>query len=123
LAGGICAALYYFWPDLTGRSGAPLQPEALPPVRLLLFATVNFCVAGFNLLPVHGLDGGRILRLIAESRGPCGKKNAAVTVVSAAAVGLVLAIGVWLAAGGKGNISLLLMGLYLLILFLASRRR
>ena len=79
----------------------------------LRFALLNAVLAVFNLLPVSGLDGGRLLCLII-----CRKKDLyfalrtvkAVTVFLAAAVFL---FGVWLAVNGRLNLSVFITALYL----------
>ncbi|MBP1559269.1 MAG: hypothetical protein J6B40_06875 [Oscillospiraceae bacterium] len=47
----------------------------LPQYRFQLFSAINLVMGGFNLLPIQGLDGGRMLRLGLERF--CGPHRAA----------------------------------------------
>ena len=47
----------------------------LPQYRFQLFSAINLVMGGFNLLPIQGLDGGRMLRLGLERF--CGPLRAA----------------------------------------------
>ena len=84
----------------------------------LYFALLNLVIGVFNLLPLKGLDGGSILFCILEkSKGPA---KAAVILKK---ITLVLAVAIILAAitlteRGKINISIYIMGIYLLIMSL-----
>ena len=91
----------------------------MPFHPLLLFAAVNLFVGLFNLLPVNGLDGGRILRLALALRSETADQNTAVNVLSAAVILLLIACGL---AQGRGNPTLLIFGVYLLILLMMSRK-
>lgn len=84
----------------------------------LYFSLLNLVIGLFNLLPVKGLDGGTILFCILEkSKGP--DKAAVILKI----ITLVLAVAIILAAitltvRGKINISIYIMGIYLLIMSL-----
>ena len=84
----------------------------------LYFALLNLVIGVFNLLPLKGLDGGTILFCILEkSKGP-DKASVILKIIT-----LVLAVAIILAAitltvRGKINISIYIMGIYLLIMSL-----
>ena len=84
----------------------------------LYFALLNLVIGVFNLLPLKGLDGGTILFCILEkSKGP-DKASVILKIIT-----LVLAVAIILAAitltvQGKINISIYIMGIYLLIMSL-----
>ncbi len=88
----------------------------------LTFSGLNLMLALFNMLPVGRLDGGRALRCtLAMLAGPdladwFGKGLDRLC----AAVSLVA--GVWLAAFG-GNVTLLLVSLWLMPAFFVARRK
>lgn len=56
LLGGILYALYYAF----SRTGGPREVAMI----LRYLWTINFVLAGFNLIPAYPLDGGRILRSV-----------------------------------------------------------
>lgn len=79
------------------------------------FALINGVVAAFNMLPVSGLDGGRLLLILL-----CRKKDLyaamrtvnAITAVLAAAVFLA---GIYLIIKGSVNLSVFIVALYLAV--------
>ncbi|MBO4432044.1 MAG: hypothetical protein J5852_00785 [Clostridia bacterium] len=81
----------------------------------LRFALLNAVLALFNLLPVSGLDGGRLLCLIL-----CRKKDlySALRIVKNVSIVLAAAVfffGVVLGLNGKLNISVFITALYLAV--------
>ena len=84
----------------------------------LYFALLNLVIGVFNLLPLKGLDGGTLLFCILEkSKGP--DKAAVILKI----ITLVLAVAIILAAvtltvRGKINISIYIMGIYLVAMSL-----
>lgn len=84
--------------------------------RVGVFAMIHLVVAGFNLLPARGLDGGTLL--LAALQSPLGQQEGqkVFSVLSILFAGVVAAGGVTLLFAGSGNLSLLCIGVYLLIL-------
>ncbi len=85
------------------------------------FALINGVVAAFNMLPVSGLDGGRLLLILL-----CRKKDLyaamrtvnAITAVLAAAVFLA---GIYLIIKGSVNLSVFIVALYLAVCAILKR--
>ena len=80
-------------------------------------------VGGFNLLPIIGLDGGGILKLILGFRFKTSTMNIILYSVSVATISLILLLGFFILVDTKSNISLILMGLYLLLGILLSKKQ
>lgn len=82
---------------------------------LVAFGVVQFLVGAINLLPVKGLDGGTVLRVLALKY--C-KRNVDLTVklVSFCVSVAILVLGIAVAVKNTLNPSLLLLGIYLIIL-------
>ncbi|MBO4467707.1 MAG: site-2 protease family protein [Clostridia bacterium] len=80
------------------------------------YAVISLVIGLFNLLPVKGLDGGTILMLIIEKAAGSREKAEAVTKIITVIIGLLLLfVGAFLIIGGRINISIIIMGLYILI--------
>lgn len=73
--------------------------------NLYLFAGLNLCFGVLNLLPIHPLDGGKILVSLLSCRWPLGAEKV-VHAFSVVFSGALLGLG-WAAWKGWGNISLL----------------
>ena len=84
-------------------------------VLLAAFGVVQFLVGAINLFPVKGLDGGTVLTVLLEKY--C-KRNVALIVklVSFCVSVGVLVLGIAVAVKNTSNPSLLLLGIYLIIL-------
>ena len=84
-------------------------------VLLAAFGVVQFLVGAINLLPVKGLDGGTVLTVLLEKYS---KRNVALIVklVSFCVSVGVLVLGIAVAVKNTSNPSLLLLGIYLIIL-------
>lgn len=76
---------------------------------------VQLIVGLYNLLPIRGLDGGSILKALLELCG-AGEKEWILTLCSFFTAGTVMVLGLQLLLWGDSNISLLLLGVYLLLL-------
>ena len=84
----------------------------------LLFASVNALIAAFNLLPVAGLDGGTLLllvltRLFGERKAKLTLRVLGIMIASAAVFA-----GAFLLRNGICNPTVLLSGLYILVMTL-----
>ena len=82
---------------------------------LAAFGVVQFLVGAVNLLPIRGLDGGTVVRILLEKY--C-KRNVGL-ILKLVSIGVsigVLVLGVAVAVKNTSNPSLLLLGIYLIIL-------
>ena len=82
---------------------------------LAAFGVVQFLVGIINLLPIKGLDGGTVLRNLLE-RYYNGNVQLTVKLVSIGVSIGVLVLGIAVAVKNTSNPSLLLLGIYLIIL-------
>ncbi len=82
---------------------------------LASFGVVQFLVGIINLLPIKGLDGGTVLRNLLE-RYYKGNVQLTVKLVSIGVSIGVLVLGIAVAVKNTSNPSLLLLGIYLIIL-------
>ena len=82
---------------------------------LAAFGVVQFLVGAVNLLPIRGLDGGTVVRILLEKY--C-KRNVGLILKLVSIGGSigVLVLGVAVAVKNTSNPSLLLLGIYLIIL-------
>ena len=80
---------------------------------LYTFAGVNMVLGVFNLLPAGRLDGGRLVRLLAEWRGGPDAGAAMLNAATIVCAALALGGGIALFFIGNGNIALLASGMYL----------
>lgn len=98
-----------------------LLPFSAPPFAAQLCAA-GIVVGVFNLLPLSGLDGGDILRCLLDA--VC--KDETVYIISKAvdiAVSfMLLAVGIYIAAGPEQNPTMLIAAVYLAIYALALHR-
>lgn len=82
---------------------------------LLNFTIVNIIFAVFNFLPIKGLDGGTVLNgIFAKLR--LKNKEKILTVISFIFTFLLIFFGITVFLRNFGNISLLLLGIYLLVI-------
>ncbi len=87
---------------------------------LLYFAVVQFLVGFVNLLPVKGLDGGTALNIILSKFSRINAEFIC-NIVSIVLSCLLLTVGVAVSVKNAGNPSLMLLGIYLLVLNLIKR--
>lgn len=80
----------------------------------LFFLVANLALAALNLMPVPGLDGGRMLSALLLQRLELAAGERICRAVGAVASVLVLCGGVWLLYLTRYNFSLALIGCYLL---------
>ncbi|NLT58442.1 MAG: hypothetical protein GXX99_05720 [Clostridiales bacterium] len=80
----------------------------------LFFIVVNLALALLNLMPIQGLDGGRILEALLMPRMSLDRAERTLKAVSGAASALVFVAGLWLLYKTRYNFSLAMIGCYLL---------
>lgn len=84
-------------------------------VLLAAFGVVQFLVGAINLFPVKGLDGGTVLTVLLEKY--CNRNVALIVKLVSFCVSVgVLVLGIAVAVKNTSNPSLLLLGIYLIIL-------
>lgn len=82
----------------------------------LYYALINLVIGLFNLIPVTGLDGGTILYSILCRKLNPNKAMLILRIITLLIAAIVLFFAVWLALQGKINISLFIIGIYLLVM-------
>lgn len=82
-------------------------------------AAVHLCLGAFNLLPIHSLDGGKLIRLLFSCLFPYTVSRVLSLVVSYLTVFLLLFVGGLLCI--KGNFTLLITAVYLLLMLLSEK--
>ena len=82
----------------------------------LQYGLINLMIGIFNLLPVKGFDGGTVVTAIIEkATGNRMKAESAIKIITAVFGFLILFIGAFLILNGSINLSIIIMGLYILI--------
>ena len=82
----------------------------------LSFALINLIIALFNLLPVNGLDGGTLLKLsVSKITGSAERGEKTVKIITVIIGTAVLCTAVILILNKKINISMLIVGIYILM--------
>ena len=84
-------------------------------ISLLSFSAVNLLIFAFNLLPVRGLDGGSILYLSLAKIVQNSKCEVILDIISLLCGAVAVFLGVSGALMGKINLSLAILGLYIII--------
>lgn len=87
----------------------------------LAFATLNFVIAIFNLMPVTGLDGGVLLTLILARLTDIYKAEGIVRIITAAFAFFVFLLGIYFWASGTLNISVFITAIYLALCCLIKK--
>lgn len=82
---------------------------------LLHFAIINLLLGGFNMLPVTGLDGGTVLRLLLENRFGAGKAWHTVKIISFFSGIAVLSAALIITICGSFNLTVYITALYLIL--------
>ena len=80
----------------------------------LFFLVANLALAALNLMPIPGLDGGRILSALLLQRMELQQGERICRAIGLIASAAVLLAGVWLLAVTRYNFSLAMIGCYLL---------
>lgn len=81
----------------------------------LQYGLINLIIGLFNMLPVKGLDGGTVLTVIFEKAAGRTKAESMIKMITAIFGFLVLFAGLFLIIRGSINLSVIIMGLYILI--------
>ena len=107
------------WQRLFIAIGGPLSNILFGTVfwafGLKTIAAVQWIVAAYNLLLIKGLDGGNILECLLGLLG-AGEKKWIVSLCSYLTAGVILVFGLQILMLNGSNVSLLLLGVYLLLL-------
>ena len=82
----------------------------------LVYALLNLIIGVFNLLPVTGLDGGRILYSLLAKRQDPNRANLILKIVTLIFAAAALFLAVTLTIRGKLNLSLYIIALYLVVI-------
>lgn len=87
----------------------------------LYFALLNLVIGGYNLLPIRGLDGGTVLYCILCRFCEVNKAELVLKLVSVFFGVVVIFAAVTLHFRGKLNLSLYIMGIYILVTSIMKR--
>lgn len=82
----------------------------------LYYALLNLIIGLFNMLPVRGLDGGTILFSLLAKRMNYNRASLILSLVTFLAAITTLVIAVTLTIRGKLNISVYIIGIYLVVM-------
>ena len=85
------------------------------------FALINGVVAAFNMLPVSGLDGGRLLLILLCRKKDLYAAMRTVNVVTAVLAAAVFLAGIYLIIKGSVNLSVFIVALYLAVCAILKR--
>ncbi len=85
---------------------------------VLVYALLNLVIALFNLLPVKGLDGGTVLYCLLCKNLDINKATLIIKLITLLLALSVIAVAVILTLNHKLNISLYIMGIYLIVMTL-----
>ncbi len=88
---------------------------------VLIFALINLIIALFNLLPLKGLDGGKILHCLISLKSGSEKADKALSLVTLAFSLCVIFLAVYLSFNKIFNISLYIIAIYLLLISIAKK--
>lgn len=95
--------------------------DAAMPDTFFYFCGINFALFAINLFPVSQLDGGRIVEALLKQHCAYDLAERLMCVISLCAIVVILAAGVLVLFVTGYNISLLAVGGYLLMSWLAER--
>jgi membrane-associated protease RseP (regulator of RpoE activity) len=90
-----------------------LYAATFPTMRSMLLVAANLAAAAFSLLPVGNLDGGAVVRLVAERFGGVEVAYRASKICSFLVLAPLFAAGFWLLIGPERNFTLLVVCVYL----------
>ncbi|MBR4973522.1 MAG: site-2 protease family protein, partial [Clostridia bacterium] len=83
---------------------------------ILCYALLNLIIALFNLLPVNGLDGGTVLFSVMAKRTDYNRARLILKIITLIIAASVIFVGVMFTLRGKINLSIYIIGIYLLIM-------
>ena len=87
----------------------------------LYYALLNLTIGLFNSLPVCGLDGGTVLKtIIAKRKGP-DKAAICLKIITIITALLIITAAIILTINHKFNMSLFIIGIYLIVMTLANK--
>ena len=87
----------------------------------LKFALLNIILAVFNLLPVSGLDGGRLIEMIIAKKKELYTAERTVKLLTIIFSAVIVLFGIGLLLNGRANISVFIVALYLAVCALIKR--
>lgn len=82
---------------------------------ILNYALINLLITIFNLMPVIGLDGGTILFSVLAKKTEYNKAILTLKIITLIVAAAVIFLAVTLTIRGKINISLYIIGIYLVV--------
>ncbi len=83
---------------------------------VLCYALLNLLIGAFNSLPVSGLDGGTILFSLIAKKTTLNRAILTLKTITVITAIFVIAFAVFMTIKGKINLSLYIIGIYLLIM-------
>ncbi len=89
--------------------------------QVLIFALLNLILGLFNLLPVKGLDGGRILHNIIAQKRDIARADLILKLLGIIFSAILITLAVILHFKDKLNLSIYILGIYFLILSLSKK--
>ena len=87
----------------------------------LKFALLNSVLAVFNLLPVTGLDGGRLLEMLLTRKTDIYTATRTVNIITVVLACLLIITGVYFIIKGNINLSVFIVALYLFMCVIIKR--
>lgn len=90
-------------------------------VQSFNFAILNLVIAIFNLLPVHGLDGGILLTAVISKFTNIYKAESIVKIITVVFAVVIFLLGVYLWVSGTVNVSVFIVAVYLAVCGLVKK--
>ncbi len=87
-------------------------------LTVLYYALLNLIIGCFNLLPVKGLDGGTILYILVCKFADVNKANLVMRIITLILAVVIIFVAITLTIRHKLNISMYIVGIYLLVMSL-----
>ena len=89
----------------------------------LWFCTSNMALTAFNMLPISELDGGKILEYVLSIKLSSESAKRISLAVSCIFIAILITVGAVMLLYGYNNLTVLITGLYMLILMLLKLRK